>query len=330
MSDSVKTFPALSAFKEAWILKDLTKSNYSQYNEDLLLAAQGALPEFENEVLALLLTDTEWNALPTNDLGNGQFALRPVIPAIPAPPVVQPGYQVADERQYDRNMAARKDIISKRQSLLSASTALKDIFKSEAILGAINCKAAIGDGTLMERMADTPQAMRARLYAHLGTPDMATYADWERIYSTPAADLDVAEWIRLESISNKALTIHHRAHNPSQRMEAFIKSYEASPGVTTCIRAYRERVPALADQKLQDLLNYVILQQPNIQQTLTRVAVGYGCLGTRGSSHKDHENVLAGAARLRHCCSRRTRHASSSRCCCRQEGTTDVLLVART
>jgi hypothetical protein len=71
MSDSVKTFPALSALKEAWILKDLTKSNYSQYNEDLLLAAQGSLPEFENEVLALLLTDVEWNALPTNDLGNG-------------------------------------------------------------------------------------------------------------------------------------------------------------------------------------------------------------------------------------------------------------------
>jgi hypothetical protein len=64
MSDSVKTFPALSAFKEAWILKDLTKSNYSQYNEDLLLAAQGSLPEFENEVLALLLTDTEWNQRP--------------------------------------------------------------------------------------------------------------------------------------------------------------------------------------------------------------------------------------------------------------------------
>jgi hypothetical protein len=36
----------------------------------------------------------------------------------------------------------------------------------------------------MERMADTPNAMRARMCAHLGTPDQATYADWERIYST--------------------------------------------------------------------------------------------------------------------------------------------------
>jgi hypothetical protein len=106
---------------------------------------------------------------------------------------------------------------------------------------------------------------------------MATYADWERIYSTPAEDLDVAEWIRQESISNKALITHQRVHNLSQRMEGFIKSYEASPGVTTCIRAYRERVPALANQKLKDLLDYVILQQPNIQQTLARVAVRYGC-----------------------------------------------------
>lgn len=106
---------------------------------------------------------------------------------------------------------------------------------------------------------------------------MATYAEWERIYSTPATDLDVAEWIRLESISNKALLSQQRAHNPSQRMEAFFKCYEASPGVTTCIRNYRERVTVLAAQKLQDLLDYVILQQPNNQQTITRAAVGYGC-----------------------------------------------------
>jgi hypothetical protein len=162
MSHSVKTFPALSTFKEAWILKDLTKSNYSQYNEDL---AQQTLYEFENEALALFLTDLEWNAMPTNDLGNEQFAPKPSIPAIPAPPDLQAGYQVADEQQYGRNVAARKDIMSKRQSLLLASNALKDIFSSEAILGAINRKAAAGDETLMERMADTPQAMRVRLFA---------------------------------------------------------------------------------------------------------------------------------------------------------------------
>jgi hypothetical protein len=220
MSDSVKTFPALSAFKETWILKDLTKSNYSQYNEDLLLAAQGSLPELENEVLALLLTDPEWNALPVNDLGNGNYVPKPGIPAIPALPVLAHDANVAAERQHDRDIVARREIMSRRQSLLLASTALMDIFKSEAILGAGNCKAAIGDGTLLERMADTPYAMRARLFAHLGTPDMATYADWERVYSTSAADLDVAEWIRLESISNKALIAHQRAHNPAQRMEA--------------------------------------------------------------------------------------------------------------
>jgi hypothetical protein len=60
----------------------------------------------------------------------------------------------------------------------------------------------------MERMTKTPGAMRPRLFAHLGTPDMATYADWERIYSTPAEDLDDAEWIRQESTSNKALITH--------------------------------------------------------------------------------------------------------------------------
>jgi hypothetical protein len=47
----------------------ISQIKYSQYNE-----------EFEDEVLALLLTDLERNALPTNNLGNGQFAPKPAIP----------------------------------------------------------------------------------------------------------------------------------------------------------------------------------------------------------------------------------------------------------
>jgi hypothetical protein len=174
----------------------ISQIKYSQYNE-----------EFEDEVLALLLTDLERNALPTNNLGNGQFAPKPAIPGIPALPVLAHNANVATERQHDQNVMARKYIMSKRQSILQASNDIKDLFESEAILGAINCKAAIRDGTMMQRMADTTKAMRATLCMHLGTPDLATYADWERIYSNPAADLDVAEWIRLEGISNKALTL---------------------------------------------------------------------------------------------------------------------------
>jgi hypothetical protein len=119
-------------------------------------------------------------------------------------------------------------------------------------------------------------------------------------------------------------------------MESFIKSYEASPGVTTCIRAYRERVPALVNQKLKTS-SFTTRSSSNptsnrpsfAQQWDMAMRTTYHPFGTGGSSHKQYEDVLAGTARLRHCCSRKQRYASSSRCCCRQEGETDVLLALR-
>jgi hypothetical protein len=101
-------------------------------------------------------------------------------------------------------------------------------------------------------IAYTPRAMSARLFLHLGTPDNSTFEEWEKVYTTPTAD---------NHISNTALAW---AFNPAQRMAAFAKCCETSPGVVTCIRDYRKEVPALAAQRFHHLLAYVTLQQPNI------------------------------------------------------------------
>ena len=278
MSDAHKTFTALSEVKEAWIQKDLTKANYLEFDEAMLLAAQAALPDQENVVMGLLMTQAEWNAIPANVLGPNQFVPLPDIPQAPvAPDLPEAGAVVAVERMYERALLAYDKAVMQRLHLIQAAGFLKELYKNEAVLGAANQKAAVGGGNMVARIADTPRAMRARLFLHLGTPDNSTFEEWEKVYTTPAADIPVAEWIRLEDISNTALALHHRALNPAQRMAAFAKCYEASPGVVTCIRDYRKQVPALAAQQFDHLLAYVTLQQPNIEQTLTRAAVGYGC-----------------------------------------------------
>ena len=99
MSDAHKTFTAL---KEAWIQKDLTKANYREFDEAMLLAAQAALPE-ENMVMGLLMTQAEWNTIPANILGPNQFVPLPDIPNAPvAPALPDPGALVAAERIYER------------------------------------------------------------------------------------------------------------------------------------------------------------------------------------------------------------------------------------
>jgi hypothetical protein len=115
-------------------------------------------------------------------------------------------------------------------------------------MGPENAAAAIGDGTVLEQMHDTARNMRARITAHLGIPDTATFDHWKKIYSTPASGMVVAEWIRLESLANKALTKHRRSLPEHLRTTAFIQCYEASPGVATCVREYKRTVPALENQ----------------------------------------------------------------------------------
>lgn len=79
MSDAHETFTTLSQVKEAWIEKDFTKSNYLEFDEAMLLVAQAALPDQENMVMGLLMTQDEWNTIPVNQLGPNQFVPLPNI-----------------------------------------------------------------------------------------------------------------------------------------------------------------------------------------------------------------------------------------------------------
>ena len=276
---ATKIFPALTTIAETFgpgKLRILDKSTIDIFDEAMILAADTIMPG-RNRGVALVMSPAEWNALPENDLGNGNFRPQPFRPPdIPDRPVPLGVFAPAgDVRAYDLLCSVRADAILDDANMTAAITALKEIYKNPAIVGERNAKIAIGNGDMMARRLDTPAAMRARLLAYLGTPDQSTFAEWGKLYNTPSTDMDVSEWILLEAIAHLKLTEHRRALNDTQRVDAFIKCYEASPGVSTCVRAYNVAVPALADQTFDDLVAYVTAQEPNIRKTLTRAAVGY-------------------------------------------------------
>jgi hypothetical protein len=70
----------------------------------MLLSAQAALPDQENMVMGLLMTQAEWNTIPANILGGNQFVLLPDIPNAPVAPILAPNAVVVDKRQYERDL----------------------------------------------------------------------------------------------------------------------------------------------------------------------------------------------------------------------------------
>jgi hypothetical protein len=58
--------------------------------------------------------------------------------------------------------------------MMSADSALKEVYRSAIIMGPENEAAAIGDGTVLEQMRDTARNMRARITAYLGRPHSTT------------------------------------------------------------------------------------------------------------------------------------------------------------
>jgi hypothetical protein len=116
------------------------------------------------------------------------------------------------------------------------------------------------------------------------------------VYTTPATDIAVKEWVRQENISHTALTVHHRALPDAERFDAFVKCYQAAPGVSTCVVAYKVLVPIVDNRLFANLIAYVIAQEANIKETLTRVAVGYGSEAAHLASNQSSSTAQASMA----------------------------------
>jgi hypothetical protein len=82
MTDS-GTFTALIAIKEIWgpgKSKDLTRANFAEFYEAMILAGDSALHGVQNGGFVLLASQDEWDALPDNLLLDGTIMPMPVKP----------------------------------------------------------------------------------------------------------------------------------------------------------------------------------------------------------------------------------------------------------
>ncbi len=157
---------------------------------------------------------------------------------------------------------------------------------------------ALVAGDTLQQIADTPQAILARLSAHLGTPDAETFTIWKRVHNTPADKLDVAEWRRQDTLAHTQLSLHGEEFADKQRLASFRTCYQNSPAVMGCWADYCKEHPAIQDHSFIGALDYIERQTPNIRAALTRTDVGFPLAAM--ASPTPSEALLAGSTATGH------------------------------
>jgi hypothetical protein len=152
---ATKTFLALTTIAVTFgpgKLRILDKSTIDIFDEAMILAADTIMPG-RNRGVALVMSPAEWNALPENDLENGNFRPQPLRPPdIPDRPIPLGFFAPAgDVRAYDPLCSVREDAILDDANMTAAIIALTEIYKNPAIVGERNAKIAIGNGDMMAR-----------------------------------------------------------------------------------------------------------------------------------------------------------------------------------
>jgi hypothetical protein len=267
MTDAIGIIPA------PWYFQILTKANWAQFEQNILKAAhERLLNEFEYGFIGFIQAPADWAAMPGNVDGNGVVARQPVVPAIPADPAPPDG-TAGDDRRYDREMAAVLRTRATREKIIAVRLKFKELLLNPAVVGKHHA-VATGAGDTLAQINDTPKEIFARLKTHLGTPDADTFLEWSKVYRTPAQHVDVSEWMRQDTKAHTQLSQHGQQLSEAQRLAAFRQCYKLSPAVNTCWTDYCKATPVLAAQNFTDFLAYVLLQEPNIREALTKTDIG--------------------------------------------------------
>jgi hypothetical protein len=270
-----------------WYGKILNSANWAGFEQDLLIWANEQLSgEYEFGGIGLLLSDVDFQALPNH-------GVAPIVGAIPPEPQASDG-SAADDRRYERETKAHIRAKDARKDLIEVRRKLKELLLNKAVVGS-NYSTALGSGDMLQTINDTPKDIFARLKAHLGTPNSTTFQIWSEVYNTPAQHLDVSEWMRQDEFAHSQLAKYGREFSHSQRLDAFIKCYKLSPAVMTCWSDYCKGTPTLALQTFPAALAYVLLQEPNIRESMTKTDLGLPS-SLAAAAHGQHLSLEAGAA----------------------------------
>ena len=288
MADSKDIIPAY------WRLQDLTSANWSDFEQAILTAAHARLLNYyDYGAMAFILSAADWATLPGNIDANGVVRPQPAVPAIPDRPAPSNG-QAADDRRFDQQLKAWSRDMDVRAEVITVMTLLKTTLLDRQIVG-IHYDVALGAGDMLSIIADTPQRIFARLKDHLGTPDAATFRTWKRVYSEPATNKEISQWIREDERANTLLSPFDQQLTLPQRLAALIEGYRHSAAVMTCWRDYCKANPVLAQQNLPDVLAYILTQEPNIRAEMSKADIGVPSHLAAAAWDRDRESGAAAA-----------------------------------
>lgn len=264
-----------------WLTRNLSSATWSQFEKELFTALVSYLSNaFVYGALGFICSDAEWAALP-GITANGAMEPKPIVPQIPVQPAASDG-SAADDRRFDRERRETTRLETLREEIISIRRSVKQFLLHRDLGGEFH-SVAVGDGDMFAQINEGPDAPFARLKTHLGTPDKPTFRVWKAIYSTPAENMPVSEWMRQDVSANTLLTAHRQQLSENQRLEAFLDSYKNSPPVLKAWDEYCVLNPLLANQNLTDALAYIKLQEPNILGRLKPADIGFSPLAGAAS-----------------------------------------------
>jgi hypothetical protein len=210
-----------------------------------------------------------------NILDDGNFRPKPKIPELLAsPPAIASDANTAARNVYKILKEQYDEAKDLRSRVLEVHTLFTDlVYTNERIVGE-NVTQTRGTGDYISRLDDTPEVMRTRLRAAIGTPDKDTYAKWLMIYKTAAAQTSVEKWITQEETTHLQLKKYARNLHDYERIEAFRFCFASSAAVCKACTDFDVRNPGV-NQTYKELVTYIQLQLPNIKPELKKHDLGY-------------------------------------------------------
>jgi hypothetical protein len=265
-------------FLQTWVARGgVNNENFLEFEEELqaLLIGTGVSILGNYGALQYILTPAQWALLRSNILPGGgirnMFEIPPhsdplVIPADGSTQAIWNSYN-AEIKERDR-----KTLI--RTTLLELTSALHALFIETNLWGLAVATYAKGNGTPAERADEMPLAKWLRIREKLSQPSRKTIRVWQSAWAAPMSNFSA--WIAETTKASRKLEMSGEDYTITQKFHFLEEALAQSVTTSAVLRQYKALYPSLDTQSFAALRDYVEQQEENIENTLTRQAVGYG------------------------------------------------------
>lgn len=264
------------------ILESLATNPHESYPRWLLEVCQTASEilsaDFQYGLLGLIVTPSQWSALPGNSQIDPATGLAVVAP-IPDP---------RDPGALLNNAAAGASQVHREASEMARRFRTGKALLLKAILDSIGpqLKRSITDRVHNIIILTIPEIM-TEMTLRFGVFSATDIAAYTLLLSTPLTSADKCDFEVFATTFLDNIAVLARANQPVSTYEQMVKfevATSAQPSVAHAIQSYRDQQPTLALQSLIDMIPYIIARLSNVPSS----ALGYAAAATHGSTRQAH------------------------------------------